>query len=568
MTSSISFGSLSTTSGTPRLSGSASKLDTESILTATYEAARLPSVRLEQRTTRNDEKIAAFEDMRTLLANLKTAADGLRNPPGFFGAQNNAFETKQAFFSSSTAVPPAEIAGVAVANNAAAGNFDLTVTQLATAEKLATPAANAVNAADAKLGDAWNGGAAFSGTLEIGLDGGPTASIAIDDDMTIYDLRDRINGQRATTGVRASVLKVADNDFRLVMTAEETGKAITVNDASGLTGGFPTTQLQAAQPAIFEIDGVEITRLTNQADDILPGVTINLFKADPGTTINVSIEPSLGDIKERIAGFVEAYNAFRDFVAEQSAVGADGRPAPEAVLFGDRTMRGLVGGLGSVIGGGVTGLDPDALASLRAIGIELDASNRLKVDDSKLDNALLTRLDDVRNIFEFRFQSSSSQLAVFARSNALAANDLTIEITDADADGTPEAVTINGIAAEIDGSTIKGAAGTPFEGLELIWTGQGSTTIDAKVSQGIADRVFNFTGPSTDKLGGSITQAIDSLKDQNTNWSKQIERIEDRALRARDLLIERFTAMEAALSMADMMMNQIRAQVDAMTADR
>ena len=38
--------------------------------------------------------------------------------------------------------------------------------------------------------------------------------------------------------------------------------------------------------------------------------------------------------------------------------------------------------------------------------------------------------------------------------------------------------------------------------------------------------------------------------------------------RARDLLIERFTAMEAALSMADLMMNQIRAQVDAMTADR
>ena len=565
MTSSINFGSLSTTSGTPRLSGSASKLDTESILEATYEAARLPAVRLENRTTRNEEKVTAFEDMRSLLDNLKSAADGLRNPPGFFGAQSNAFETKQAFFSSSTAVPPAEIAGVAVANRAAAGNFDLTVKQLATAEKLSTPG---TTAADAKLGDAWNGGAAFSGTLEIHLDGGATASIDIDDDMTIYELRDRINGQRGTTGVRASVLKVADNDFRLVMTAEETGKAITLNDASGLTGGFPTTQLQAAQPALFEIDGVEITRLTNQADDILPGVTINLFKADPGTTINVSIEPSLGDIKERIAGFVQAYNDFREFVAEQSAVDGNGRPAPDAVLFGDRTMRGLVGGLGSVIGGGVTGLDPDALGSLRAIGIELDADNRLKVDDSKLDNALLTKLDDVRNIFEFRFQSSSSQLAVFARTNALAANDLTIEITDADADGTPEAVTINGVAAEIDGSTIKGAKGTPFEGLELIWTGKGSTTIDVKVSQGIADRVFNFTGPPTDKLGGSITRAIDSLKDQNSNWAKQIERIEDRALRARDLLIERFTAMEAALSMADMMMNQIRAQVDAMTADR
>jgi flagellar hook-associated protein 2 len=564
MDGSISFGTLSTSNGSPRLGGTASKLDTETILEATFQAKRLPAVRLENRTTKNEEKIAAFADMRSLLDTLKQAADGLRNPPGFLGAQSNAFERKQAFFSSSTATPPTELVGVAVANTAAAGSFDLTVTQLAAAEKLAT---TGTSSAAEKLGDAWNGGAAFSGTLEIGLDGGPSASIAVDGDMTIYDLRDRLNGERGTTGVRASVLKVSDSEFRLVMTAEETGKAITLGDLTGITGGLSTSQLQAAQPAIFDVDGVEITRSSNQADDILPGVTVNLFKADPGTTITVSIEPSLGDIKERIAGFVQAYNNFRAFVAEQSAVDASGRPAAEAVLFGDQTMRGMVSGLGGLMGGGVAGLDPDALTSLRAIGIELDATNNLKVDDSKLDNALLTRLDDVRSIFEFRFQSSSNQLAVFARTNALAATDLAIEITDGDADGVPEAVTINGIAAELDGATIKGAKGTPFEGLELIWTGQGSTTIDVEVSQGIADRVFNFVEPSTKTLDGSITRAVDNLKDLNSNYAKQIERIEERALRARDLLLERFTAMETALTMANTMLTQIRAQIDAMSAD-
>lgn len=565
MDGAISFGTLSTSNGTPRLGGTASKLDTESILNATFEAKRLPAVRLENRTTKNEEKIQALEDMRTLLDRLKLAADALRNPPGFFGANGNAFETKQAFFSSSTGVPPGELVGVAVANSAAAGSFDLRVSQLATAAKLATIG---TTSAAQTLGDAWNGGAAFSGTLEIGLDGGPTASIPVDDGMTIYDLRDRINGERATTGVRASVLKVSDSEFRLVMTAETTGRPITLGDHSGIAGGLQTSELQAAQPAIFEVDGVEITRLANQVDDVLPGVTVNLFKADPGTTLTVSIEPSLGDIKEKIAGFVQAYNEFRDFVAAQSAVDASGRPAAEAVLYGDQTMRSLASGLGGLIGGGVAGLAPDALASLRAIGIELDASNRLKVDDSKLDNALLTRLDDVRNIFEFKFQSSSSQLSVFARSNALSATDLTIEITDDDADGVPEAVTINGVAATIDGSTIKGAKGTPFEGLELIWTGKGSTSIDVQVSQGIADRVFNFVGPTTNKLGGSISRAVDNLKDVNSSYAKQIERIEERAVRARDLLLERFTAMEAALAMANTMLSQIRAQIDAMSADR
>jgi flagellar hook-associated protein 2 len=564
MDGSISFGTLSTTNGTTRLGGTASKLDTESILEATYEAKRLPAVRLENRTTRNEEKIAAFEEMRSLLGSLKTAVDGLRNPPGFFGAEQNIFETKQAFFSSSSTVPPGEIAGVAIANDAAVGSFDLTVMQLASAEKLST---TGTGAADATLGDAWNGGAAFAGTLDVGLAGGTAATIAVDSGMTVYDLRDQINAERATTGVRASVLKVADDDFRLVMTAEETGKAITLGDSTGIAGGFPSSQLQAAEPAIFEIDGVEITRLQNQADDILPGVTINLFKADVSTTISVSVEPSLGDIKERIAGFVEAYNGFRDFVDVQSAVDANGQPAADAVLFGDRTMRSLVSGLGAVIGGGVAGLDPDAMASLRAVGVELDANNRLTIDDAELDNALLTKLDDVRGVFEFRLQSSSNELAIFSRTNALAANAFAIEITDADADGTPEAVTIDGVAAEFDGSTIKGANGTPYEGLEFLWTGKGSTTIDVEVSQGIADRVYNFVGPTTDMLNGSITQAIDSLKDINGNYSKQIERIEDRALRARELLLERFTAMEAAMSLANTMLTQIRAQIDAMTAD-
>lgn len=564
MASSISFGSLASTGGAPRLSGTSSNLDTEAVLQATYEAKRLPAVRLEGKTTTNESKIAAYESLQGLLQNLRSAANGLRNPPGFLGARDNAFETKEAFFSSSTVTAPGEIVGVALGNDAQTGSFDLRVMQLATAAKLSTPA---TTSADASLALAWNGGDPFSGTIELGVAGGPTAVIDLDGDLTLHDLRDRINAARSTTGVSASVLKVADDDFRLVLAAEATGKAITLNDSSGLAGGFVTTSLQAARPAIFEIDGVSITRPSNQADDLLNGVTINLFKAEPGTTVAVSVEPSLGDIKSRIVAFVEAFNAVRGFVNEQSAVDVAGGPAADAVLFGDRTMRGIMTGLGGIVGGSVQGLDAAALASFRAIGIELDATSQLRVDDARLDNALLTRLDDVRDIFEFRFRSSSSEIAVFARTNALAASAMQLEITDADNDGTPEAVTINGVAAVVDGSTIKGAKGSPFEGLELIWTGRGSTTIDIDVSQGLADRVFNLVQPAVDPLNGSISRAIDSLRDMNGSYAKQIERIEARATRARDLLIERFSAMEAALTLANAMLAQIRAQIDAMTQD-
>ncbi|MEZ5823442.1 MAG: flagellar cap protein FliD N-terminal domain-containing protein [Geminicoccaceae bacterium] len=243
---SLSFGSLNTTSGSPRLSGTASKLDTEALITAAYEAKRIGAVRLETRITENDAKLTAFDEMKTLLQDLQATVEPLRSPPGVLGIKDNMFENKAAYFTSSSTTNPNEIIGVNADNSAATGSFEITVNKLAAANKLSTIS---TGAADQTLADAWNGGTAFSGTIDIGVDGGSTATISIDGTMDIYDVADAFNAQKATSGVRASVLKVADNDYRMVLTAEETGKAITLTDTTGMTGGSrPTNSRQRLLP--------------------------------------------------------------------------------------------------------------------------------------------------------------------------------------------------------------------------------------------------------------------------------------------------------------------------------
>ncbi|MEZ5845594.1 MAG: flagellar filament capping protein FliD [Geminicoccaceae bacterium] len=473
------------------------------------------------------------------------------------------FENKAAFFSSSSSTNPNEILGVNADNSAAAGSFEITVNKLATANKLSTLSASA---ADQTLADAWNGGSAFSGTIDIGVEGGDTATISIDGSMDIYDVADAFNAQTGTSGVRASVLKVADDDFRMVLTAEETGKTISLADSSGISGGFQTSELQAASLAEFEIDGVPVTRTSNQIDDLAGGMTINLFKAEPGTTVNVSIEPELGEVKEQIGAFVEAYNNLRTFFDNQSTISPTGEVAEEAYLYGDRTMRDIMQGLSGIAGSDVAGLSETALSTLRGAGITINEGNLLEVDDSKLDNALLTDLEGVRGVFEFSFEASSNDLRVFERTNNIAATNFTVDITDADNDGVPEQVLIGGIEAEFDGSTIRGPEGSDFEGLELLWAGNGSTSIEVNASQGIADKFFNFLDENLDPFDGSLTTAVQNIEDINEDYQTQITKIEERATRARDDLIERFSAMEAALSIANTILNQIRTQVDAMTA--
>jgi flagellar hook-associated protein 2 len=564
MADGLSIGSLSVSGGTTRLTGTSSKLDTEALVAAAYEAKRLPALRLEQRIERNEARGAALAELRDLLQTLQDSVAGLRNPPGFLGAADNVFEAKQAFLTSAGTVAAEELVGVTVENRGATGSFTLEVTRLATAHKLA---ARPLGGADQTLAEVWNAGAAFAGSLEIGLAGGTKATVAVDGTMSPEDLRAAINAVAAETGVSASLLAVGPSDRRLVLTATETGRAVELADAGGdgIATLMAATTLQAAQTAQFTVDGVAVERATNRVDDLLPGVAIDLYRAQPGTPVTVRIEPSLAEAKERLMAFVDAYNGLRDFVAAQSAVGSGGEVAADAVLFGDRTLRALAQELAGIVGGAVPGLPAGTLATLRDVGITLEEGGRLAVDENTLDGRLLGRLDEVRRVFEFTSSASAPGLAVYARDNGLVDLAFTVAVTDADGDGRPEAASFDGVPALVEGGTLTGAPGTAYAGLKLIWTGRGDASIDLTVSPGIADRLHNALEAALDTGDGPIQRALGELESANADHTRRIEQIEERASRARELLIDRLGAMESALSLANTMLTQLRAQMDAMS---
>ena len=563
MADGLSLGSLSLSGGAARLTGTSSKLDTEAIVAAAYEARRLPAVRLEQRIARNEARGSALGELRTLLERLKDSVASLRNPPGLLGAAENLFEAKQAFVTGSGAVAAGELVGISVENRAAPAGFSLEVSRLATAHKLV---AAPLGAEGQSLAEAWNGGAGLSGTLELGLVGGAKAAVAVDGDMSVDDLRAAINAVSAQTGVTATVVAVSDGERRLVLSAAETGRAIELADTAGdpITAMMAPTTLQAAQTAQIRLDGITIERPDNRIDDVLPGVTFDLYRAEPGTTLAVKVEPSLAAAKEQLIGFVAAYNELRDFVSRQSVVDGNGTLAEGTVLFGDRTLRSLAQSLAGLVGSSVPGLAADAPSTLRDVGITMEAGGRLRVDEAKLDSRLLGQLDAVRKVFEFTTAASAGGLAVYERTNALSDLAFTVAVTDADADGRAEAATLDGVPAIVDGGVIEGAPGTSYEGLKLIWSGQGSTTIDLAVSPGLADRLYNALDAALDEVDGPIGRAIGELETANRDHAKRIEQIEERADRARELLVRRLAAMESALSLANTMLTQVRAQMDAM----
>ena len=71
------------------------------------------------------------------------------------------------------------------------------------------------------------------------------------------------------------------------------------------------------------------------------------------------------------------------------------------------------------------------------------------------------------------------------------------------------------------------------------------------------------------KLDAALRYAAitESLEDLNSDFSEEITKIEERAETFRQQLIEKFSAMEAALALADSMLQQVRATTEAMFAD-
>jgi len=550
----------------PRLTSMSSQIDTEQLTNALYEAKLIPATRIERKIEVGEAKVKAYGELRSKLEEMQEALDGLRNPPGFAGVEDNLFERKAAYFSSDTTTQPGSLLAVQASNRADTASFDLTVDSLATAHKVMS---DAFTSADEALG------IAAAETLTLGLGGGDTADIAVTADMDVYDLRDAINAESATTSVQASVLKVADADYRLVLTGQETGasNAIALGGAplteARLNTADPANELAAASDAELTVDGVAVARSDNTITDLMDGLTFDLYQADPATTVSVEIEPDLSDAKAAIQGFVDAYNGLRDFVDGQRAVSEEGEVDKlESPLFADSLMRSIGQELGFAVGGAVEGLAPDRPRTLARLGIDMGEDGRLTVDDATLDEMLLKDPDAARDVLEFKAETSDPGLALYTHPATLPSTSFQVEKLG---DGSWQLTDGSGtLALEADGDTLKAPAGSAYDGLTMFWTDDADPAgpIDVTATQGIADRLYGAIEKAVDEVDGTIERAIGETRSQLDGWREDVARIEARAEDHRLMLIDKFARLETALSLSESMLTQVRAQTDAMSADR
>ena len=309
------------------------------------EAENVPVNKLDARISKSTVKITALGQIKSQLSALKASLIDLQTPANF---------SKQAAKFSNTSVATAEITAAATA-----ASYQMEVTSLAQPT-------------------IWN------------VSGFTTSA----DALAWYNATPAQDAVR--TSADATVFLSNTGQFVLSLKSKNTGVA----GAFSLTGnavadGITKLEYQAAQNAVFKLNGVTFTRSNNSVSDALTGVTLNLATttATP-ITLTVSNDPVAA--RPKLDALVKAYNDLYSLYKSQTASSMD--VSARGVLNSDfgvaSMMRQLVTGLmlpmTNITGGALTGQ-----TDLSAMGLKLLDSGNLAVDDTLLaanSGTLQTRL--------------------------------------------------------------------------------------------------------------------------------------------------------------------------------
>lgn len=549
--SNTSSGTSTTTSGTK----TTTSVDWDALIESQVNAKLAQATTIQTSITSNEAKISAYQNLQTLLSSVATATKSLSSSI-VNSLSSSVFGTRAATITSTGDISASSALSMSIGNGAATGDHTLQISQIATAQKVI---GSSVADKTAELG--------YSGTFSIGLAGGTSADVAITSTMSLEDVVDAINAQTSTTNVQASIIQVSSTEFEMVLTGTEDAADIETSSVSGddvmnklgvtdSSGDF-TDVLQAAQPAIFKLDGVSLTRDTNDITDVLSGVTFNLLQDTPtGTTLNISIEADTSSISTALQTFVTEYNAFRDYVYGQQQLSSDGTVDSSSVLFGDGTMRTIMTQMEQALNSSIGGL------SLSDLGLSFNTTNDLELDTSVLSTTLSQDLAGAMSLLSAQTTTSSSSLSVVNTGSSPPAS-FTLDLA-VDSSGALTSASVGGDSSlfTVSGNSIIGNSGTVYAGMAFTYSGSASTSVTVTSTTGIAAQIYNLAKSSSNTSTGSIQTLITNLQTRDDSMQQQIDDINSRAALYKTMLTNQYAKYQSAISTANSTLDYLSALLD------
>lgn len=380
------------------LLGVGSGLDLTSIIDQMMEIERIP-------ITRYETKRGEYTSMQSLWRELNTRLSALSNSLNGLKLQSDFDKMKV------TSADEAVVTATANAN-VVQGNYKVKVIQLAKAEIAMSEKVDPEDAEEL-----------LQGEIRISINGKVVVLEETEEPRTLLDVAKAIN-KTEDIGVVATVV-----DGRLVLEAKNTNEEIKFFEGEeenaflkqiGLLKeegeGYKTNILQERQGSIIELNGITIARDKNVIDDAVEGLKLTL-KKETNEAVNLSVAADVDSIIAKVKAFVDEYKKVQAYFDTHTSFtkGADGESNNTGKLFGDSTISNLKSRLRSMVTGVVEGLPEDSIKMLSQVGIQIDRSGNMTLDESKLREVLTEKPDQVKELFTKQETGLTAKLQEFIK---------------------------------------------------------------------------------------------------------------------------------------------------------
>lgn len=335
-------------------SGGSSRIDVAGIVSQLMEIERRPIAKIDTKLAASTVKISSLGQFE---AKLSSFNDSLR-------ALQNVSAAPRATSSN------ASVAKFSATASAAAGNYQLEVTSLAT-KALAN------------------------------ISGFASQAAALDffNTQTSADVRQKAN---------ATVYEPTAGVFVLSLKAKESGTAGAFTVGS-LPAGISVSETPATN-AVFKLDGINFTRSNNSISDAISGSTIELTGLSSGAPVSLSVTKELSaDPKTAITRVADAYNELNTLYKQLTKPSVD--KAERGVLISDGSLGQIMQQINAALSIPIRGPSGSALsgaADIGFLGLKLAEGGKLVFDEAlyKKSTNLSTTLESGIRI---GFDSNSSK---------------------------------------------------------------------------------------------------------------------------------------------------------------
>ncbi len=374
----IAFGSIN--SGLPK-----------DIVQQIIQAEKIPIQKMEERKGKIESKKTLLQDLMKRVENMRGAI--------------YANKSDRSFREFAVNVSGDGIAATVDKNIAEPGTYQIEVLQLA-------QKSSAISNGVADKDKTYTG----VGYLQYELPDGTSKEIYIDTEhANLTGIAKLINGD-SENGMHANVVDSGDGSdepWKLLITLDNTG--------DNSKAYFPNLYLvdgevdiwfdneREAQDAKIKLDGFEIELPSNQTTDLIPGVTIDLKKAEPGNELTLDIQEDTAKMAGKIDELITNINEVIKFIKEQNAM--DENTDTTRTLGGDITLQTLESRIRSTIFAGVkTDFGARRIGDL---GLTFQRDGLLKLDKDKFQSELDKNLKMVSQVLNGKYSIEDGKINGF-----------------------------------------------------------------------------------------------------------------------------------------------------------